>query len=1511
MTKAKKIRNKARTAAATAARWKKGESNIMNLDSNDSGAQAVEQATQLTASECLAIIIGTPKVTVDPLSLDLTTPLLLPEGDDWVCEMVGNEIMVVNSPRVVVCRTCKFVLSNPRDHFKRCHDLGIPSEFFSLCHLENSSSIQRNSVVDAIPELEVSEGYRCFGCGWCWVNKYSATACGCEQSLPKLEFGVKMQSLLVRGSQKSAVAVRLHVQKKVPVIQSQLAFDKEAILRANLPRLQELTAKSFREMNRFYVELGWFLGADDLERAKASELPRYFLTPEGVSSTWEQVIFAELMEAFKWADSVSESLRALVDYFPVQAATKHKYCMAFIDIVSFCINLSRRPIVVPFECNCPFNNLAEEVANNPNKNTLFDLIQALMSQTQGFGYTVIEGMIRSFCVDRKTFSLKNPRFVQPITSRIMKLFRVAALAIPGLRASKLRERSEEALTDPDAIAELRLSEEEDDDDFLAVCEDESMEEGAPAGDTASGFGSIDGEILDLAKYLQAKSLYPINIVVMVAVKARTHAESLEAHILTLEDPLSICYNGVVVDLRDLASGYGSYLEKAKKLLSALSLGVDTQVSMNDLSENFSNVALEHKGGDEVTMRLLNTILSNPQLFESAVAFFSQEKKVVFKESFWKSYLKLHNELEQCLTALIHLGGGMVGRGTELETFRFTKVNGFARHVFLFRKHLFINPEYNKTNLRGKSITQYRFFDEELSRLMMQNFLFIRPFMHTIAKSHLREYKSDYLTHVFVESGKALASKSIRMRITNALARWEFPVSFADLRQIVKYMFNECSKSGSEGISERVIMMLINNGAALQQGHSELTSSSEYGLIEGGSKTFNRLQFVSQLAVSEKWHNILKTIPAKKNSDWSATPEAPEAIVADNSLLKVSTTPLLNASVALVHRISPFAVATERPRMAPFDTAEIDKHALGPVVLRSNELLKEVFGQKAVWKSEGQKSLCNIAIAGASSCLGVLPTNGGKSASYILLATSKPRALTIVLTPTIALREQVLQKAKELLINSSDEVTENSQGLTVLTVQKLLTDEWTRKIVCQLGMQGRITRVFIDEAHTLISHSFRDNPIALAFLATWVPVTLLTATAPVRITAELNAIFSPGKPLREVRMSTDRSNLEYIVSRVDSVVNRVEELKTLVKSVQGAVIVFFSSIQELERSASTLAQCGVVTTKYHAELESSERSNSAQVWCSQEIRVMLATTAFGEGIDLASVRLVVLYGLPYCLEDLVQMAGRAGRDEKTAKVILLYSKESSRVLLDSNRSLASSDLESVTKFADWTGCRREYLNLAMDNKSVHCLDRENTVHCDNCTILVREGLGSLSSRAALSSVTNSLSNYVLESSTRRLQGDSVLINNFLSKSMGKCAICFAAGDSLTAINHDIRSCTRVNKAQTDCFHCRFASRFHGLGTHTYTTCPFTIDAKKNLCIGCWFPTKVCDRQTHPGNSLIGFQCSVFSVRLYWIFKLALTCQSAKEVQDEYQKLAVVSSGSGFLVGVNRFIQEVILTGNDSW
>jgi hypothetical protein len=52
-------------------------------------------------------------------------------------------------------------------------------------------------------------------------------------------------------------------------------------------------------------------------------------------------------------------------------------------------------------------------------------------------------------------------------------------------------------------------------------------------------------------------------------------------------------------------------------------------------------------------------------------------------------------------------------------------------------------------------------------------------------------------------------------------------------------------------------------------------------------------------------------------------------------------------------------------------------------------------------------------------------------------------------------------------------------------------------------------------------------------------------------------------------------------------------------------------------------------------------------------------------------------------------------------------------------------------------------------------------------------------------------------------------------------------------------------------------------------------------------------------------------LYWIFKLALTCQSAKEVQDEYQKLAVVSSGSGFLVGVNRFIQEVILTGNDSW
>ena len=211
------------TSAARTHRWRKKEVAGAPRDTHDSVPMELgDPPISFPAAQALQRIMNEqPELPASgshgehATDLDLRIPLVLPD-QNWRARAVGHDIYVINNPRVVFCRHCQAVVSDPIAHFKAIHNLAIPEQYFSLCDLDINFEFKRDSVVDAFPDMQIYEGCRCSTCGWCWVYKKNAKACNCSIGPTNFEFGVKMQQLHGRGSFRSCVAVI--VPEELPVI---------------------------------------------------------------------------------------------------------------------------------------------------------------------------------------------------------------------------------------------------------------------------------------------------------------------------------------------------------------------------------------------------------------------------------------------------------------------------------------------------------------------------------------------------------------------------------------------------------------------------------------------------------------------------------------------------------------------------------------------------------------------------------------------------------------------------------------------------------------------------------------------------------------------------------------------------------------------------------------------------------------------------------------------------------------------------------------------------------------------------------------------------------------------------------------------------------------------------------------------------------------------------------------------------------------------------------------------
>ena len=309
-----------------------------------------------------------------------------------------------------------------------------------------------------------------------------------------------------------------------------------------------------------------------------------------------------------------------------------------------------------------------------------------------------------------------------------------------------------------------------------------------------------------------------------------------------------------------------------------------------------------------------------------------------------------------------------------------------------------------------------------------------------------------------------------------------------------------------------------------------------------------------------------------------------------------------------------------------------------------------------------------SIGSGHDTLGLMPTGGGKSVTFQVPALSMD-GVCIVITPLIALMKDQVHHLRQKGINAAAvysgmqrddiiRILENcilgSTKLLYVSPERLGSELFQTKL-----KHMQVSFITVDEAHCISQwgYDFRPSYLQIADIRRIcpdVPVLALTATATPKVVEDICERLLIDEWQRATfnvfRMSFERKNLAYLVRHA---MDKRTELIQLLEGEKGAAIVYVRSRRHAREIAEHLTEAGLSATFYHAGLEHAEKDKRQRDWQHDRVRIMVATNAFGMGIDKADVRIVAHYDLPDSIEAYFQEAGRAGRDGQPARAILLY------------------------------------------------------------------------------------------------------------------------------------------------------------------------------------------------------------------------------------------------------------------
>ena len=318
-----------------------------------------------------------------------------------------------------------------------------------------------------------------------------------------------------------------------------------------------------------------------------------------------------------------------------------------------------------------------------------------------------------------------------------------------------------------------------------------------------------------------------------------------------------------------------------------------------------------------------------------------------------------------------------------------------------------------------------------------------------------------------------------------------------------------------------------------------------------------------------------------------------------------------------------------------------------------------------------------SIGSGHDTLGLMPTGGGKSITFQVPALAQA-GICIVITPLIALMKDQVENLRRRNISAAAIYSGLTHEEILITLEncifggtKLLyvSPERLGSELFQTKLRHmKVSFITVDEAHCISQwgYDFRPSYLEIAKIRKFlpnVPILALTATATPTVVDDIQDKLKPSTAQRAegfnvYKMSFERKNLAYVVRRAT---DKRQELIHILESMKGSAIVYARSRRRTKEIAELLNEAGISATFYHAGLDTVVKDERQIKWQKDETRVMVATNAFGMGIDKPDVRLVVHVDCPDSVEAYFQEAGRAGRDGQKAYAVLLYNDADKRKL----------------------------------------------------------------------------------------------------------------------------------------------------------------------------------------------------------------------------------------------------------
>ena len=333
-----------------------------------------------------------------------------------------------------------------------------------------------------------------------------------------------------------------------------------------------------------------------------------------------------------------------------------------------------------------------------------------------------------------------------------------------------------------------------------------------------------------------------------------------------------------------------------------------------------------------------------------------------------------------------------------------------------------------------------------------------------------------------------------------------------------------------------------------------------------------------------------------------------------------------------------------------------------------EILHKYWGYDSF--RELQEEIIDSILEGHDT-LGMLPTGGGKSLTF-QVPSLMTDGLTVVITPIISLMKDQVDN----LVKRGIKALYLYSGLTIgemrRAIEKCINGNYkflyisperlnSQNFIANLR-QMPVTMIVVDEAHCISQWGYDFRPSYLSIskireIYPEIPILALTASATPKVADDIVKQLK-FHDYRVFKKSFSRSNLRYVVRQAT---NKDDELIHILQSVGGSAIVYARSRRKTKEIAEKLTLYGIPASHYHAGLSNEEKNDIQNKWVNNQVRVMVATNAFGMGIDKPDVRLVVHIDLPSSLEEYYQEAGRAGRDGGISYAVTIASKNDKSIL----------------------------------------------------------------------------------------------------------------------------------------------------------------------------------------------------------------------------------------------------------